>query len=420
MKNILIIYPHWPPSNLAGVHRPRLIANFIHKYGWHPIVLTVDSEFYEELPDPDIIKTVSPAIEVYYVNAMKPLNRFRFFGDIGIRSFRQLYKKAIELTKKKEIDFIWIPVPSFYTAILGRLIFDKTNIPYGIDYIDPWVNGFTNYERVFSKAWLSNCLAKLLEPYAVKKAALISGVATSYYQPVLDRNFKNKAIEHVGMPYGFDPHDHEIRLEGLKYPWDNIPDCIPMVYAGAFLPHSHLFMELLFKSIRKLKSEGKWNQNIHLYFLGTGVYPGKTITGYAQENKISDSIHEISQRFPFLHVLNFLAASSGVMVIGSTEKHYTASKIFQSLLSGRPLFAIFHKESSVVSILKQAEASTFLCAYTEEINKAEMESSIYNTFFSFIHPKKGWSPRFEAIDKYSARQSSFLLAQKLDLITLKK
>ena len=27
MKRILIIYPHWPPSNLVGVHRVRLIAN---------------------------------------------------------------------------------------------------------------------------------------------------------------------------------------------------------------------------------------------------------------------------------------------------------------------------------------------------------------------------------------------------------
>ncbi|MBI2270819.1 MAG: hypothetical protein HYU69_10765 [Bacteroidetes bacterium] len=420
MKKILIIYPHWPPSNLAGVHRPRLIANFIHEFGWLPVILTVDPKFYEERPDPDIVKTVSPAIEINYVSAFNTLKRFRFFGDIGIRAFGQLYKKAIEITKKNKIDFIWIPIPSFYTAVLGRLIYEKTGINYGIDYIDPWVNGFTNYDLLFSKAWLSNNLAKLLEPYAVKKASLISGVATSYYRPVLDRNFKNKTIEHIGMPYGFDPHDHEIKIEGLQFPWNNIPGCIPLVYAGAFLPKSHLFIELLFKSIAKLKMEGKWNKNIHLYFLGTGIYPGKTITDHANENKVSDSIHEIPERFPFIHILNFLSASSGVMVIGSIENHYTASKIFQSLLSKKPVFAVFHKESSVVSILKQAEADNYLCEYTDSMDVIKLEFSIYNTFDSFVKKGKNWIPKLETLNHYSSRQSAFLLAQKLDLITFGK
>lgn len=420
MKRILIIYPHWPPSNLAGVHRPRLVANFIHEFNWQPVVLTVDPKFYEEAPDPDIHRTVSEVIEVHYVNAFKPLKRFRFFGDIGIRAFIQLYRKAIELTEKSKIDFIWIPVPSFYVALLGRLIFNKTDIPYGIDYIDPWVNGFTNYERLFSKAWLSNWLAKILEPYAVKKAALISGVASSYYMPVIDRNFKSRSVEHVGMPYGFDPNDHKIKLEGLQYPWSNLPGCIPLIYAGAFLPKSHLFIELLFKSIAGLKSDHKWNENVHLYFLGTGSYPGKTISDFALEYNISSSIHEIPLRFPFLHILNFLSASSGVMVIGSTEKHYTASKIFQSLLSLRPVFAVFHNESSAVSILKQAKAGNYLCEYDENMDIAGLESSICDTFNSFVKQEGKWKPELEALSKYSSRQSAFLLAQKLDSITSKK
>ena len=42
MKRMLIIYPHWPPSNLVGVHRVRLIANELHSLGWQAIVLTID------------------------------------------------------------------------------------------------------------------------------------------------------------------------------------------------------------------------------------------------------------------------------------------------------------------------------------------------------------------------------------------
>src|SRR5690554_6194763 len=142
MKNILIIYPHWPPSNLAGIHRARLISNFLPEMGWHPIVLTVKPEFYEEKPDPNIEKTVRESTEVISANAKAVKSSSRLIGDIGLRAFAHLKKKALEIIAERQIDFIWIPIPSFYIAILGRQLYEKTSTPYGIDYIDPWVDSF--------------------------------------------------------------------------------------------------------------------------------------------------------------------------------------------------------------------------------------------------------------------------------------
>jgi hypothetical protein len=328
MMNILIIYPHFPPSNLAGVHRARLISNFLHDFDWHPIVLTVKSEYYEEIPDIEIKKTVNPKTEIFYTHAKK-IGKIRFFGDIGLRAFNFLKKEALNIISTRKIDFIWIPIPSFYVAVLGRILYNKIKIPYGIDYIDPWVRNISN--RKNWRALISNFVARVLEPFAVKKASLISGVSTNYYQPVLDRNFKNKKIEHVGMPYGFDPNDHKILIENLTYPWEKYPNCKPIVYAGAFLPLSGYFTEVLFKSIKKLIIENKFDKNIKLFFVGTGNYSHKSITQYAKEADIQEYIIEIRERFPFLQILNFLSNSYANIIIGSTEKHYTASKNFKSL-----------------------------------------------------------------------------------------
>ena len=100
MKTILIIYPHWPPSNLAGVHRARLISNFLPDLGWHPIVLTVKPEYYEEKPDYDFVKTVSPKTEVIYTKARK-IGKIRIIGDIGIRAFKYLKKEALKIIYEK-------------------------------------------------------------------------------------------------------------------------------------------------------------------------------------------------------------------------------------------------------------------------------------------------------------------------------
>lgn len=415
MKKILIIYPHWPPSNLAGVHRARLISNFLPDFDWHPIILTVKEEYYEEKPDYDFIKTVSPKTEVIYTDARK-IGKPRIVGDIGLRSFKHLKNSALKIIKERKIDFIWIPIPSFYVAVLGRVLHNKTKTPYGIDYIDPWVRNISNRKNIRSK--LSNIVAKILEPYAVKKASLISGVSTPYYQPVLDRNFKNKQIVHVGMPYGFDPNDQKVEIENIKYPWDNYKNCKPIVYAGAFLPLSGYFTELLFKSVRKLKDEDKLDENIKLFFVGTGNYTHKSITDYAKDAKIDDIVIEVRERFPFLHILKFLSKAYGVMIIGSTEKHYTASKTYQSLLSEKPVFAIFHAESSAIEVMKECEADNYTVSYLENENKEEFKNRIEETFFNFANQKETWKPNLKTLEKYSAKESAKKLAKAIDKVLL--
>ena len=413
MKNILIIYPHWVPSNLAGVHRARLIANFLPEFNYQPIILTVKSEFYEEPPDNDLHKTASEKIKVIYVNARK-VGKIRMIGDIGLRSFKFLKKEALNIIKNTKIDFIWIPIPSFYIAILGRVLYNKTKTPYGIDYIDPWVRDISNRKNFRSVTSL--LIAKILEPYAVKKASLISGVSYEYYKPVLDKNFHRNKIAHVAMPYGFDPNDHKIKIQIKEYPWTKYPNCKPIIYAGAFLPNSVLYIKKLFKIIKKLKNENIWNDNWHIFFVGTGNYPSKSIREYAEDFNISENIHEIKQRFPFLHILNFLSAAHRVMIIGSTEKHYTASKTFQALLSERPVYAMMHAESSTVKIMNSCNAGQFVVKYEKEINETDFEHQIEEKLIRFLNDEINWKPELQKLNKFSAKNSTQALLDKISLI----
>ncbi len=414
MKNILILYSHWPPSNLAGIHRARLISNFLHDLNWNPIILTVHEDYYEEKLDEDIVKTVNPKTEVIKVKAKEVKNSNRLVGDITLRAFGNLKREAINIINSRKIDFLWAPIPSFYSAILARKIHNETGVNYGIDYIDPWVDSFVGQQKLFSKAWISNKVAKIMEPYSVKKACLISGVSTSYYQGVLDRNFKNKEISHVGMPYGFDPSDHKIVLDNIEYPWKEGEEVY--LYAGALLPKSTYFLDLFFKEIQHLKQAGQWLENKKLYFVGTISSTAKSIGDYAEEYQISDIVIEIKSRFPFLHILNFLNKAKGVMVFGTTESHYTASKIFQSLLSEKPLFGVFHYESTVVKILEECNAENYLSRYGKE-DQTTFENSFKENIRSFFaEGELTWNPELKNLDQYSAMQSAKKLVEKIEQI----
>jgi len=413
MKNLLIIYPHWYPCNLAGVHRPRLLGNFLSEFGWNPIILTVKPEYFEEEPDSDFHLTFSSEFKEYRVNSLRTKRNLIPIGDIGLRAFLHLYKGAKKIIAEQKIDFIFIPIPSFYVALLGRMIYSKTKIPYGIDYIDPWVRDISTRKNLKSR--LSIWIAKFLEPIAVKHASLISGVSQAYYQPVLERNFKNKQIHEVAMPYGFDPHDHQIKLPNLKPLLENSKHTKIIIYAGAFLPKSHYFIKSLFKAISNLTKTKQISSNFKLYFLGTGSYTGKNIEEYAAEYSISDIVFEYRNRLPFLQIINHLSNSFGVLVIGSTEKHYTASKIFQAILSGKPVFAMLHQESSAIQILAEAQANQFTIAYAEDITEAEFDKNTQNYFLQFLENTQ-WKPNFNALEPFSARNSAKKLAEKLNII----
>ncbi len=370
MKKILIITPHFPPSNLAAVHRSRLFAKHLPSFGWEPIILTVDEKYYEEKLDFNLKKLLPLDLKIEKVNAFS-IYRPRLIGDIGIRAFFQLYRKAKDIIKKEKIDFIYIPIPSFYTAILGRWLFKTTKVPYGIDYIDPWVHTTPRGKKVFSRHWFSERLANFLEPIAIKNASVITGVAEGYYEGVKKRNpLLAEKIIFGAMPYGGEMSDHkQVELIDVRpYLFQHKKDKIQLVYGGAMLPKAYAPLENIFKSINSNPAQF---ENLEIHFIGTGKSPddadGYNIKPIAEKYGLWDKIiFEYPKRIPYLDVLIHLDAADGIFILGSTEPHYTPSKVYQGVLSGKPLLAVLHKDSTAVDVITKSKAGIVLAFNGEE------------------------------------------------------
>ena len=383
MRKILIISPHFPPSNLAAVHRSRLFAQHLPEFEWKPIVLTVDEKYYEEKLDNNLEKLLPESLQIEKVKAFG-VTKPRLIGDIGLRGFFQLYKRAKELIIKEKIDFLYILIPSFYVALLGRWLHASTGVKYGIDYIDPWVHYFPGSDKKFSRHWFSTKVAKFLEPIAIKKVSLITGVAEGYYKGVIERNpHLEQTCIFGAMPYGGEKTDHE-KLAGLHiepYLFKKEPGKIQLVYAGAMLPKAYQPLEAIFKSIvanREIFS------SIQIHFIGTGKLPNDpnsyNIKPYAEKYGLwNDIIFEHAQRIPYLDVLIHLNAADGVFILGSTEPHYTPSKVYQGVLSGKPILAVLHKESTAVKVLNESGGGIVL-SFNGEDEIDLIEQSFAATF----------------------------------------
>jgi len=422
MKKILIITPHYPPSNLAAVHRSRLFAQHLPSFGWEPIILAVDEKYYEEKLDWNLYKLLPENQRIEKVNAFK-VTKPRIIGDIGMRAFFQLYKKAKQLIKKEKIDFLYIPIPSFYCALLGRWLHTSTGIKYGIDYIDPWVHFFPGSNKRFSRHWFSTQISKFLEPIAVKKASLITGVATGYYQGVIDRNkhLINTCV-FGAMPYGGEITDHK-KLSGIDiapYLFTKKAGKIQLVYAGAMLPKAYEPLEAIFGSI---KNNSEVFALVEIHFIGTGKIANDansyTIKSLAEKYELWNTVvFEYPQRIPYLDVLIHLDAADGVFILGSTEPHYTPSKVYQGVLSEKPILAVLHKESTAVKVLKESGGGVVLDFDGE--NEIDL---IENNFPAVVKGYLNWIKIFDpnkinknVFEQYSAESITKQLATLLNSV----
>lgn len=424
MKKVLVITSHFPPSNLAGVHRSRLFVKHLEKFGWKPILLTVDEKYYEERLDPDILKLVDSTLSIHKVEAF-PLTKPRLLGDLGIRAGWHLWRKAVQLVRSEQIDFVYILIPSFYLALLGRFIRHSTGVPFGIDYIDPWVHVFPGSQHQFSRHWWSTRVASWLEPWAVRHARLITGVAAGYYEPVFERNprLKKDAIQGA-MPYGGEVADHQAlrHIHLNQYLFEKRADKIQLIYAGAMLPKAYKPLEQIFKS---LQANPAYADRIELHFIGTGSRVNDptsfNIKPLAEQYQLwKSTVFEYPARLAYLHVLAHLERADGVFILGSTEPHYTPSKSYQGVLSGKPILAVLHQASTAVEVLTSARAAVVL-AFNGEAGLERIEQQFGETLDSYLQFQATFQPnqvRLDLFEAYSAesvtRQLASLLDQALD------
>ncbi len=423
MRKIIIVAPHFAPSNLAGVHRSRLFAQHLADFDWEPIIVTVHHDYYTETLDPNLSELISPDLRIERVKAI-PVKPIKIIGDIGIRGFYQLYKRIISLIKKEKIDFLYITIPSHFAALLGPLVHKKTGIKYGIDYIDPWVHEWPGTEIKLSRHWWSMKIATWFEPFAVKNASLITGVAPKYYEDVFKRNprLQNTAI-HAAMPYGAEINDHKyIKTKNLKpYLFEKKTGVFDFLYAGAFLPKSRKPVEEIFKSIIKNKNYFK---NTRFHFIGTGTSPddalGFNLKALAEQYGLWQNIvFEYPKRIPYLDVLLHLEAADGAFILGSTEAHYTPSKVFQSVLSNKPILAILHQESTACETIVTSNTGVVLAFNGEkDVNK------IHELFLQYFLDYKAFFMSYDdkkinknAFEKYTAKNVTKELVNALNKVT---
>jgi glycosyltransferase involved in cell wall biosynthesis len=257
-NTVLIIAYYFPPMGLSGVQRTLKFVKYLPQFGWKPIVLTTpeDTPYYafdESLLDEIRDEIESGKIIIYRTEADPSLSSAAKKGKLmrlprrgwqKIRSkilqvFRQpdsrigwkdiAVKKAEEIFADHQIDAIFSTAPPYTDFLIARELKDKYNVPYLMDYRDPWVD---YAEMNFYLTPLHKRKARTMEYEALRASDAIS-VANRKMKEILLGNYLFLDWNDVAiLPQGFDPQDiEEAKLLSTEY---TKPDVFKITYAGIF------------------------------------------------------------------------------------------------------------------------------------------------------------------------------------------
>jgi hypothetical protein len=421
MKTVVLVAPHFLPSFLASVHRARLLAYHLPEFGWKPIILTTDPSYYECQLDWELLDLLPDDLEIVKVKAF-PTKPFRIVGDVGLRSLPWYYRAVRQLAAERKIDFLHITVPSFMAALLGPRVERALGIPYGIDYIDPWVPETPTGDRFLSKGWIANGLAHFLEPIAVRRARLITGINDAYFTSVLSRNpdLRYRVVT-AGMPYGGSDRDFDAlkRKPRKLFLFDPNDGKVHLIYAGALLPKAVDVLDRLFAALVLLRERNQQlADRVRVHFVGTGMFEGDPTRGHRvkphiKRHGLEEMVSEMPSRIKYLDVLNHLERSTATLVIGSTEIHYSPSKIYQAVMAQRPMFALLHEESTAVATLRESRAAE---VFTFTPERLPDPTALSHSLERFLMTYRYFPSQvdMEAFRRMSARESTRILAEALD------
>lgn len=408
-KRVLIISPYFAPSNAADMQRVRMSLPYFKQFGWDAAVVVVDDQYSEMLKDELLQQSIPAAIHIYKVAALsKKLTGKVGLGSLALRSMWYYLKKVNQLLRQTKYDLIYFSTTQFQITILGNYWKRKFKVPYIIDVQDPWHSDYYKNKPKSeqpAKYWFSYRLNKYLEPVAMNHVDGLISVSEGYIDDLKARYPAIKNIPGVTIPFGaFSPDlkiatANEQQFKPLLQPgFKNI------VYVGRGGADMHPALSATFAVLKScIQADPDLFKTIRIYFIGTSYAPAgqgkQTILPLAKEFGIEDHVVEITDRISYYHTLNTLQQADALLIPGSDDPNYTASKIYPYLLTHKPLLAVFHSKSPALKVLAEYDAP-FAYSYDEDKNVQIKIADFFKTVALGNMPEQHYNA--EATNKYSA------------------
>lgn len=424
MKKVLIITYYWPPAGGPGVQRWLKFVKYLPGFGIEPIVYIPENPTYPLL-DEGLLSEVSPDVTILKNKIIEPygwasafsksstkkissgiiphkrkqsfLQRIMLWirGNIFIPDARVLWVKPSvaylsRYIKENGIDTIITTGPPHSLHLIGLKIKEKHNVKWVADFRDPWTT--IGYHKALKLSSFAAQKHRTLEKKVLTTADTI--LVTS---PTTKQEFQALTSKPIAViTNGYD-------VETIaKQPLD---EKFTMAHIGSFLSERN--PRILWKALAELITENtEFNAHFQLKLIG------------AVSREVLDAIEEF-QLSGYVNNMGYVSHNEAVaeqrksqvlllVEIDSEEtKCIIPGKLFEYMVSERPIIAIGPEEADFASIMKATNTGIFI-TYDD---KDKLKDTILQYFNQYL--QGNLKANAIGLQQYSRKNLTGQLAQLL-------
>ncbi|GAA4935317.1 glycosyltransferase family 4 protein [Algibacter agarivorans] len=376
-KKVLIITYYWPPAGGPGVQRWLKFVKYLPEFNIDPIVYIPENPNYP-LIDESLVSEVSKDITII----KHPINEpYKWAGLFSKKSSNTISKGIIsdykkqsfiekimlfirgnffipdarvgwvkpsvpflsEYIQKENIETIITTGPPHSMHLIGLKLKEALGVKWLADFRDPWTT--IGYHKQLKLTESSKAKHKALEKQVLNAADQV--IVTSFTTKNEFQQITNKPIAVIAN--GYDNESSEAFEMDSKFSLSHI---------GSLLSKRN--PEILWKVLSDLVNENMgFSKDFQLNFIGA---VSNIVLESIKKNSLSDYInnagyvsHKESIRFQKKSQILLL-----IEIDSEDTKCIIPGKLFEYMVSNRPIIAIGPKDSDVEKIIKETNTGNYL------------------------------------------------------------
>ena len=173
----------------------------------------------------------------------------------------------------------------------------------------------------------------------------------------------------------------------------------------------------LFRALRLAREkDSRWSK-LRIHFIGTDYAPPErarpSIAPLAVEEGVGDLVEENPVRVSYATALKSQLQADALILPGSIDSAYSASKIYPLILTKKPLLAIVHEQSPLQQVLAETRAgvvASFNAGTSTDELAREIDLKWFNSGASETIPSTDW----KAFLPFTARNMTHKLSAFFD------
>jgi glycosyltransferase involved in cell wall biosynthesis len=341
VRTVLLIAFHFPPvRGSSGIQRTLRFAQHLPKYGWRPIVLTVDPRAYEATGDAPG-NEIPEGLRVERAFGLDTARHLSLFGRYPRRlalpdrwaSWKfWAVNRAKRLLQRERASVVWSTFPIATAHEIGLSVAKASGLPWIAEFRDPMWQGDYPPDPAVNRYW------KQLESRVVERADRVVLTTPSAVEEYAARFAALPRERFVLLENGYDEETFSridpARLRGRRAPCDPLR----LLHSGIIYP-SERDPQHLFRAIAELKAAGKLvAQDLQLTLRASANEA--RYRPMLEQLRITDIV-KLEPPIGYLPALEEMLTADGLLLLQASNCNaQIPAKLYEYLRADKPILAL--------------------------------------------------------------------------------